>query len=410
MEKKQPIGFGSACIHAGFESEQHRSHITPIYASSTYLFDSAEQGVDLFTGKEKGFIYGRFGHPTGAQTEEKLAALEAFGLADENGQPLQLKTILHGSGMAAISTLILSNVQQGQKILSHLSLYGGTQEYIDKVLPGCGIQTMITDFKNLNEVEKILQSNQDIALLYIETPANPTLQCVDIEKLTQLAHQYHCKVAVDNTFATPYLQQPFRFGVDFVIHSTTKFLNGHGTAVGGVLIGRDLNFMQTKATKHFRLLGASVSAFDAFLLNNGIKTLEVRMQRHCENAMTVAGFLAQHPAVQRVNYLGLENHPDHALAMRQMKHAGALMSFEVKGGFESGKKFINHLQLCTSAVSLGTCDTLISHPASTTHVGVATELRAQSGISDGLIRMSVGIENVEDILTDLNHALHASQH
>jgi methionine-gamma-lyase len=409
MEKKQPIGFGSACIHAGFESEQHRSHITPIYASSTYLFESAEQGVDLFTGKEKGFIYGRFGHPTGSQTEEKLATLEAFGLQDKNGQPLQLKAILHGSGMAAISTLILSNVQQGQKVLSHLSLYGGTQEYIDKVLPGCGIQTLITDFKNLDEVEKLLQSNQDITLLYIETPANPTLQCVDIEKLTQVAHQYGCKVAVDNTFATPYLQQPFRFGVDFVIHSTTKFLNGHGTAVGGVLIGRDLNFMQTKATKHFRLLGASVSAFDAFLLNNGIKTLEVRMQRHCENAMTVAGFLVQHPAVETVNYLGLNNHPDHALAMRQMKHAGALMSFEVKGGFESGKKFINHLQLCTSAVSLGTCDTLISHPASTTHAGVAAELRAQSGISDGLIRMSVGIENVEDILADLDHALQASQ-
>ena len=409
MEKKQPIGFGSACIHAGFESEQHRSHITPIYASSTYLFESAEQGVDLFTGKEKGFIYGRFGHPTGSQTEEKLATIEAFGLQDKNGQPLQLKAILHGSGMAAISTLILSNVQQGQKVLSHLSLYGGTQEYIDKVLPGCGIQTLITDFKNLDEVEKMLQSNQDITLLYIETPANPTLQCVDIEKLTQVAHQYGCKVAVDNTFATPYLQQPFRFGVDFVIHSTTKFLNGHGTAVGGVLIGRDLNFMQTKATKHFRLLGASVSAFDAFLLNNGIKTLEVRMQRHCENAMTVAGFLVQHPAVETVNYLGLNNHPDHALAMRQMKHAGALMSFEVKGGFESGKKFINHLQLCTSAVSLGTCDTLISHPASTTHAGVAAELRAQSGISDGLIRMSVGIENVEDILADLDHALQASQ-
>ncbi|MBK8686513.1 MAG: aminotransferase class I/II-fold pyridoxal phosphate-dependent enzyme [Bacteroidetes bacterium] len=410
MEKKQPIGFGSACIYAGFESEQHRSHITPIYASSTYLFDSAEQGVDLFTGKEKGFIYGRFGHPTGSQTEEKLAGLEAYGLQDENGQPLQLKAILHASGMAAISTLILSNVQQGQKVLSHLSLYGGTQEYIDKVLPGCGIQTLITDFKKLDEVENMLQSHQEIALLYIETPANPTLQCVDIEKLTQLAHQYGCKVAVDNTFATPYLQQPFRFGVDFVIHSTTKFLNGHGTAVGGVLIGRDLNFMQTKATKHFRLLGASVSAFDAFLLNNGIKTLEVRMQRHCENAMTVAAFLAQHPAVETVNYLGLDKHPDHALAKRQMKHAGALMSFEVKGGFEAGKKFINHLQLCTSAVSLGTCDTLISHPASTTHTGVAAELRAQSGISDGLIRMSVGIENVEDILADLDHALQASQH
>jgi methionine-gamma-lyase len=406
MKKREfPIGLASTCVHAGFEPEQHRSHLTPIYASSTYLFDSAEQAVDLFTGKEKGYIYGRFGNPTGTQVEEKICALEAFGLKNEQGEPLELKAILHASGMGAISTLMLSTLQRGEKVLSHLSLYGGTQELIDKVLPGCGIETVLMDMKDPAKVEDALKADPAIRLLYLETPANPTLQCVDLETLIALGHRYNCVVAVDNTFATPCLQQPFRFGADFVIHSTTKFMNGHGTAIGGVLIGKDLNFMNTKATKHHRLLGAGASPFDAFLLNNGLKTLSLRMERHCHNAMEVAQFLASHPRVAFANYLGLPEHPDHALCNKQMKHAGALMSFEVKGGFEAGKRFINHLQLCTSAVSLGTCDTLLSHPASTTHAGVAPELRHRSGITDGLIRMSVGIEDAADIIADLNQAL-----
>lgn len=405
MKKSLDIAFGSSCVHAGFEAEQHHSHLTPIYASSTYLFDSAEHAVDLFTGKEKGYIYGRFGNPGITQTEDKIAALEAFKLFNEDGSPLQLKAILHSSGMAAISTLLLANVKEGEKILTHYSLYGGTQEMIDKVLPSLGIETIIIDMKDLNAVEKAFESGEKISLMYLETPANPTLQCVDMEALTKIAHQHGCKVSVDNTFATPYLQQPFKFGVDFVMHSTTKFLNGHGTAIGGILIGKDIEWMNTKVTKHHRLLGGNSNAFDAFLLNNGIKTLELRMDRHCSNAEKVAQFLVEHPNVEFVNYLGLYSHPDYALCHKQMKHAGALMSFEVKGGFEAGKKFLNQLQLCTHAVSLGTCDTLVSHPASTTHVGVARELRLKSGITDGLIRLSVGIENVEDILMDLERAL-----
>jgi methionine-gamma-lyase len=405
MKNTQNIGFGTSCIHAGFEVEQHHSHITPIYASSTYLFDSAEHGVNLFTGKEKGYIYGRFGNPTTNQTEDKIAALEAYGLKNEDGSPLALKAILHSSGMAAIATLILANVKSNEKVLTHLSLYGGTQELVDKVLPNCGIETIIIDFKDLHLVEETLKNDATIKLLYLETPANPTLQCVDIEALTQIAHRNGCKVSVDNTFATPYLQQPFKFGVDFVMHSTTKFLNGHGTAVGGVLLGRDLEWMGTKVTKHHRLLGGNSNAFDAFLLNNGLKTLQLRMEKHCANAEMVAAFLNAHSNVDLVNYLGLEQHPDYHLCKKQMRHAGALMSFEVKGGFEAAKKFINQLSLCTSAVSLGTCDTLISHPASTTHVGVAPELRLKSGITDGLIRMSVGIEDVVDILGDLENAL-----
>lgn len=406
MNKNCTIGFGTSCIHSGFEAEKHRSHITPIYASSTYLFDSAEQAVDLFTGKEKGYIYGRFGNPTITQTEDKIAALEAFGLHDEDGNPLQLKAILHASGMAAITTLLLSQVKQGEKILTHTSLYGGTQELLDKVLPTLGIEYIILDCSDMNVVEDTLKKHAEISLLYIETPANPTLRCVDIEALCKLGHKYQCKVAVDNTFATPYLQQPFAFGVDFVMHSTTKFLNGHGTAVGGVLLGKDLNEMNTKVTKHHRLLGANSNGFDAFLLNTGIKTLELRMKQHCTNAEVVANFLNNHNQVEAVNYLGLIDHPHYNVCKKQMRHAGALLSFELKGGFESGKKFINQLNICNSAVSLGTCDTLISHPASTTHVGVPKEIRTLGGISDGLIRMSVGIENIEDIVNDLERALH----
>ncbi|MBK7762668.1 MAG: PLP-dependent transferase [Bacteroidetes bacterium] len=399
------MGFDSACIHSGFEQDQYRSHVTGIYPSSTYLFDSAEQAVEIFTGKQEGYIYGRFGNPTIRQTEAKIAALETYGLVDESGNPLQAKAILHASGMAAISSLLLSTVKQGQKVISHFSLYGGTQELVDKVLPDVGIETLIVDMKNLQAVEDAFKQHDDIALMYLETPANPTLQCVDIELLTQIAHRYHCKVAVDNTFATPYLQQPFKYGVDFIMHSTTKFLNGHGTAIGGVLIGRDIELMNTKVTKHHRLLGGNSNAFDAFLLNNGIKTLGIRMERHCSNAEKVALFLHAHPAVKHVNYLALPDHPDYAICKKQMKHAGALLSFEVHGGFEAGKKFMNALQLCSRAVSLGTCDTLISHPASTTHVGVKPEMRLQSGITDGLIRMSVGIENGEDIMYDVNQAL-----
>ena len=241
--------------------------------------------------------------------------------------------------------------------------------------------------------------------MYIETPANPTLQCINIDTLSTLGKSYGLTVCADNTFATPYLQQPFKYDVDYVMHSTTKFLNGHGTAVGGILIGRDLEKMNTIVTKKHRLLGANSNAFEAFLLTNGLRTFPLRMERHCNNAHRVAGFLSEHPMVAHVNYLGLDSHPDYDIAQAQMKHPGALMSFELRGGYEAGMAFINKLQLCTSAVSLGTCDTLISHPASTTHVGVKPEDRAKFGITDGLIRLSVGIEDCDDIIADIEQAL-----
>jgi methionine-gamma-lyase len=231
------------------------------------------------------------------------------------------------------------------------------------------------------------------------------MQCVDIAVLTGIAKQHQLIVACDNTFATPYLQQPFSFGVDYVMHSTTKFLNGHGTAIGGILLGKDVETMKTSITKMHRLLGSNANPFDAFLLINGIKTLEIRMDRHCNNAEQVAQFLQTHSSISKVNYAGLASHPDHAIATKQMKHPGAMLSFELKGGLQSGIDFMNKLQMCLRTVSLGTCDTLLCHPASMTHFSVPKEQREQYGITDGLIRMNVGIENVQDIIQDLEQAL-----
>ena len=398
-------GFSSLAIHAGQKQDPNYSHLTPIYATSTFVYDDAEQGMRRFSGQEPGYIYTRWGNPGFTEAENKIASMEAFGIKDKDGRPVELEAILHASGMAAISTLMLMNLKAGDKILTHFSLYGGTEDLVRSLLPALGIEAVIVDLRDLNQAEAALKADSRIRMLYIETPANPTIQCVDIEELTRLARRYPIIVACDNTFATPYLQQPFRFGVDFVIHSTTKFLNGHGTAIGGVLIGNDVEFMKTKATKTYKLLGGNSNPFDAFLLINGLKTLEVRMERHCSNAVSVAKFLEQEKTVRRVNYNGLPSHPDHQVAMKQMRHPGAMMSFELEGGLQAGINFMNKLRLCTRTVSLGTCDSLLCHPASMTHYSVPQEARERYGITDGLIRMSVGMENVEDILADLHEAL-----
>ncbi|MEY2916456.1 MAG: hypothetical protein RIS73_170, partial [Bacteroidota bacterium] len=265
-KKFSPSGFSSLAIHAGHTQDPNYAHLTPIYASSTYVFDEAEQGMRRFSGEEKGYIYSRWGNPTISEAEEKIAALESFGLNDNTENPLQLKAILHSSGMAALSTLLISNLKSGDKILTHFSLYGGSQELIEKVLPPLGIEAIITDLRNLDKAAELIKADSKIKMLYLETPANPTVQCVDIEALTSLAKKYNLIVACDNTFATPYLQQPFKYGVDYVFHSTTKFLNGHGTAIGGVLLGKDIEKMNGHVTKVHRLLGGNSNPFDAFLL------------------------------------------------------------------------------------------------------------------------------------------------
>jgi len=404
MMLKNFKGFGSLAIHAGHIQDPMYAHLTPLYVSSTYVYDEAEQGMRRFSGQEPGYIYSRWGNPTMSEAERKIAAMETYRI-EKDGQPLEAMAILHASGMAAISSLFMSTLKAGDKILTHYSLYSGTEQYMKQLLEPLGLTAVIVDLRDLELAEKMLKEDPGIRLVYLETPANPTLQCVDLQALSTLAKQYGKITACDNTFATPYLQQPFRYGIDFVIHSTTKFLNGHGTAIGGVLVGTDMEFMKTTATRAHRLLGGNSNAFDAFLLVNGMKTLEVRMQRHCENAMQVANYLDSHAAISKVNYNGLPSHPDFAVSAKQMSHPGAMMSFELKDGFDAGVRFMNRLQLCTRTVSLGTCDTLLSHPASMSHSSVPREQRIEYGISDGLIRLSVGMENIEDILEDFQQAL-----
>lgn len=395
----------SAAIHAAQSNMAENAHLVPVFATSTFTFDNAQQGMDRFKGTAPGYIYSRFGNPTVSVAEELIASLEAFGITAANGQPLQLKAILHASGQAAMTSMFLSNVAAGDTIVTHYSLYGGTHEFLFDFLPQFGVKALIADLHDTIAVAFLLQQDPSIKMIHIESPANPSMRCVDIAAICEIAGRHGVKVSVDNTFATPYLQQPFRYGADFVFHSTTKFLNGHGTAIGGVLIGKDIAFMQTKVNRTAKLLGGCANPFDTFLLIQGVKTLELRMKQHCSNAQTVAEFLHAHPAVAKVNYNGLPSHPDYTLSAKQMRYPGAVMSFELKEGFDAAVHFIDRLQMCLRAVSLGTLDTLVSHPASMTHSGMKKEDREKAGISDGLIRMSVGLESVVDIVADLKQAL-----
>jgi methionine-gamma-lyase len=405
MKNKRFKGISTLTLHTAAKENNNSSHTTPIYATSTFTFDTAQEGMERFAGTDKTKLYTRWGNPTFAAAEQTLEALEAHGLVNKKGEPLQLKALLHSSGQAAMSTLFLSNLSSGDTLISHFSLYGGTQELMQKILLEAGIKTIIIDVRDVDLLKKTLEENKGVKLIHLETPANPTLQCVDIESICTIAHSYGVKVSVDNTVATPYLQQPFALGADYVFHSATKFLNGHGSALNGVLLGKDLEFMKTKVWKWHVLLGGNSNAFDSYLLIQGMKTLEIRMERHCSNAAKVAEFLDKHTAIEKVNYTGLKSHPDHAIASKQMKQHAPLISFELKAGIEAGKKFLDALEVCTRAVSLGTVDTLVSHPASMTHFGIPREERIKYGISDGLIRMSIGIENYEDLEADLAQAL-----
>jgi len=405
MKNKKFKGISTLTLHTAAKENNNSSHTTPIYATSTFTFDTAQEGMERFAGKDKTKLYTRWGNPTFAAAEQTIEALEAHGLTNEKGEPLQLKALLHSSGQAAMSTLFLSNLSVGDTLISHFSLYGGTQELMQKILLEAGIKTIIIDVRDSALLKKTLEENKGVKLIHLETPANPTLRCVDIESICKIAHAHGVKVSVDNTVATPYLQQPFALGADYVFHSATKFLNGHGSALNGVLLGKDLEFMNTKVWKWHVLLGGNSNAFDSYLLIQGMKTLEIRMERHCSNAAKVSDFLDKHAAIEKVNYTGLKSHPDHAIASKQMKQHAPLISFELKGGIEAGKKFLDALEVCTRAVSLGTVDTLVSHPASMTHFGIPREERIKYGITDGLIRMSVGIENFEDLEADLAQAL-----
>lgn len=393
---KPVMSFDSLCAKEAKDPRTTAPHVLPIYATSSFAFESLDEGIDIFTGKTSGHVYGRYGNPTIEAVATKIAALETHGL------DLEAHGILFSSGMSAISNLMMAVLKSGDKILTQGNLYGGTTELFLKILEPLGIETILTDLKDLNRVEELVRQDSSIRMLYFETPANPTLACVDIQALADIARQYGRYSAVDNTFCTPYLQQPFAHGVDFIIHSTTKYLNGHGNSIAGAIVGRDVELMQGRIWQTMKLSGTNCNPWDAWLTHNGMKTLTLRMDRHSENALAVAQFLEQHPKVATVNYNGLPSHPDHALAKKQMRAFGGMLSFELKGGLEAGKHLMNSLRFCTLAPTLGDVDTLALHPASMSHINIPKEVRLQNGITDGLVRLSVGIEHAADIMADLD--------
>lgn len=392
--------FDSLCAKEIKDNCSTKPHILPIYPTSSFAFENIDEGIEMFSGEKAGHKYSRYGNPTTDTVAKKIAQMEAFGLEIDAG------ATLCSSGMAAISTLMLSFLKAGDKVLTQNDLYGGTNTFFVNMLQPLGIEIILTDLKNTDRVGDILKKDSAIKMLYLETPANPTMACVDLEKLAKIAQQYNVKTAIDNTFATPYLQQPFQFWIDFIVHSTTKFLNGHGNSIAGIIVAKDRKYIEQGGAiwNSMRLLGTNCSPFEAWLLHNGLKTLALRMDRHCANALEIANRLEKHAKVSRVNYCDLMSHPDFDIAQKQMRGCGGMMSFELKGGMDAGLKFMNKIKMCTLAPTLGDVDTLILHPVSMSHRGIPKEQREAVGITDGLIRLSVGIENVEDIWKDLEQA------
>lgn len=407
MNSTNKKGFHSICVKDPI-IDGLSAHVPPIYATSTFSYEDLDAAFDFFKsgGKNKDvFTYSRLGNPTVQFVAEKIAMLESFGLNSESDNENDAFGMLFGSGMAAISAAIMTTVKAGDKVITQGNLYGTTNELLFSFFKDFGIEVVYADLKDLNFVEDAIINDEKIKLLYIETPANPTLACYDLDALAAIAQNQGIKTIVDNTFATPYFQQPLKYGIDFVVHSSTKFLNGHGTGTSGVVVGKKDAVMQQKLYGIQKMIGGICSPFEAFLLNNGVKTLPLRMEQHQENALQLAHFLQQHKAVSFVNYLGLENHADHILAKDQMTGFGGMLSFELKGGLEAGMQFQRNIQFCTLTASLGTADTLVTHSASTSHVNVPKEQRLQNGITDGLIRVSVGLENIEDIIADFENAM-----
>jgi len=393
---KNATGFGTACVHAGEGHNPFGAHATPIYQTSTYVFENAEQADALFSGKrmagEPDYRYIRAppNSPTHAAFIEKIRTLEG----GEAG-------IAFSSGMAAETAIVISQLKKGDHLLSAEIIYGGTYGLFSSILPRLGIEVSFIDATDLEEVKAGLRENTK--MVFLESPANPTLAVCDLRKISKIAHESGAITVVDNTFATPFFQRPLELGADAVVESCTKYIGGHGDLLGGVVVSSAGLIKSMKSTTI--LTGGIMGTHEAWLCLRGLKTLHLRMERHARNAMQVAEFLEDHPKVERVNYPGLASHPQHLLAKRQMSGYSGMLSFEIRGGIEAGRKLMNGLALCSLAVSLGTVDTLVEHPASMTHSVVPREMRERLGITDGLVRVSVGIEDVEDIVADLEKGL-----
>ena len=392
MEMKK-LGLGTTAIHAGTLKNLYGTLAMPIYQTSTFIFDSAEQGGRRFALEEAGYIYTRLGNPTTTTLENKIAALEE----GEAG-------IAMSSGMGAISSTLWTVLKAGDHVVTDKTLYGCTFALMNHGLTRFGVEVTFVDTSNLEEVKNAMKKNTRV--VYLETPANPNLKIVDLEGVCKVAHTNpNTLVIVDNTFATPYMQKPLKLGVDIVVHSATKYLNGHGDVIAGLVVTKQELADQIRFVGLKDMTGAVLGPQEAYYIIRGLKTFEIRMERHCKNARTIVDFLNKHPKVEKVYYPGLETHPGYEIAKKQMKDFGAMISFELKGGFEAGKTLLNNLKLCSLAVSLGDTETLIQHPASMTHSPYTKEEREVAGITDGLVRLSVGLENVEDIIADLEYGL-----
>jgi methionine-gamma-lyase len=400
-------GFATRCLHAGEHVGQpeQTSHAGAIYQSSTFVFRSAAEGAEIFSGQKPGYIYTRLGNPSVLSLEAKLNALEG-GAVKLRDPSVRVSSLAFSSGMAAISSTLLALCSAGDTLLLGDVVYGATEHLARNVLARLGINVVEIDTTDLGRVEAALKAHPTARALLLESPTNPTLTVSDIAGICALrrSHAPDLKVIVDNTFATPYLQRPLELGADIVIHSTTKYLCGHGTVVGGIMTTVS-DEVKDKAYTIIKDVGGSPGPFDAWLVNMGIKTLPLRMEKHCDNAAAIAAYLAKHPKVERVYFPGLESHPGYALAQRQMKRPGGMVSFDIAGGVEAGRKLMDAIEVYTLAVSLGCVDSLIQHPASMTHACMAKEKRERGGITDGLVRISAGVEDTADLLDALDSAL-----
>lgn len=385
--------FATKCVHAGEKPDPvFGAHTTPIFQTSTFIFESVEQGASRFAGEEAGYVYTRIppNTPTHAVLAEKVAMLEG----GEVGQTF-------ASGMAAITGIVLASLKQGDHLISTDVVYGCTYSLFSEVLPGLGISVSFVDTTDIENVKSVLRP--ETKMVFLETPANPTLNVCDIREIAGLTRAQGVICVVDNTFATPYFQKPLLLGADVSISSCTKYMGGHADLLGGVVVG-SRDFVKSMA-KVVGYTGGIMGLHEAWLCIRGLKTLHLRMERHAENATKVASFLESHPGVEWVRYPGLLSHPQYKVAKKQMSGYGGMLSFGIKGGVKAGIRLMDNVKLCSLAVSLGAADTLIQHPASMTHACIPREVRNRVGITDGLIRLSVGIEDPEDIIADLKQAL-----
>lgn len=381
----------SMCVHAGKSVNESRAVVQPIYQTSAFRFDSTDHGAALFAGRQEGYVYTRMGNPTIRAMEEALATLE-------NGK----RALGCGSGMAAINTVFSTELSAGDHMVCSQVVYGPTLTLLSTVYKRFGITVDFVDTSDTDQVIRALKP--ETRLVYIETPGNPTIELSDIRKIAAAAHEKGAVLSVDNTFLSPWFQNPLVLGADIVIHSLTKFINGHADVIGGIVVLKDEE-TYGRYRKVLNQTGGVIDPFNAFLVHRGIKTLGLRMEKHAENGMEVARFLEAHPKIDWVRYPGLKSHPQYALGQRQHSGPGGVMAFELKGGFAAGETLLNSVKLCTLAVSLGGVETLIQHPASMTHASVGKEQRLAARVTDGLIRLSVGIEFHGDIIADLTQAL-----